>query len=148
MDKTAIYTKKEFKQFVELIAEMLSLSISYKKIFNIQSLDPFNNYYELVVIKEPTDEEWDFINLEMKESYGYITLDVKIVCWSIQTQKTIYRVESKDFSVTNAYKSLIDFGYMDLIKKLIEIKKFKQQLSDAKDEFWKLHKKLERKLKK
>ena len=57
MDKTAIYTKKEFKQFVELIAEMLSLSISYKKIFNIQSLDPFNNYYELVVIKEPTDEE-------------------------------------------------------------------------------------------
>ena len=84
----------------------------------------------------------------MKESYGYITLDVKIVCWSIQTQKTIYRVESKDFSVTNAYKSLIDFGYMDLIKKLIEIKKFKQQLSDAKDEFWKLHKKLERKLKK
>ena len=147
MDKTALYTKKEFRQFVELIAEMLSLSMPYKKIFNIHSLHPYNNYYEMV-INDPTDYGLDNINIEMMESCGYITLDVKMLCWSIESHKTVYRVPSKDFSVTSAYKALIDFGYNELVKKLIEIKKLKQQLSDSKDEFWKIHKKLERKLKK
>lgn len=85
---------------------------------------------------------------EIMEFCDYITLNVKMLCWSIESHKTVYRVPSKDFSVTSAYKALIDFGYNELVKKLIEIKKLKKQLSDSKDEFWKIHKKLERKLKK
>lgn len=147
MDKTAIYTRKDFKGFLELIAEMLSPFTPYNKIFNIHSLHPYNNYYEMV-INDPTDYGLDNINIELRESCGYITLDVKMLCWSLESHKTVYRVESKDFDATKAYHALVDFGYDRLVDQLLVVKKLKQQLSDSKDEFWKLYKKLERKLKK